>query len=121
MQPRLAHICFAAALAAASVMAAQAAEPGPAKKASQTAPARFAGTGKLLDLDVRDRLVTVAHEDMPSLGMPAMTMDFPVAASVDMRAVSAGQTVSFVLTVIDGTLTVTELRPLGHPGNPTKP
>jgi Cu(I)/Ag(I) efflux system membrane fusion protein len=81
----------------------------------------FRGTGKLLDVDVRDRLLTVDHDDMPSLGMPAMTMDFPVAASVDMGAVTAGQTVSFVLTVIDGILTVTELRLIGGPQGGKKP
>lgn len=107
----------------AAVMAAHAVEPAPAasSKASEAAPAMFKGTGKLLDVDVRDRLLTVDHDDMPSLGMPAMTMDFPVAASVDMGAVTAGQTVSFVLTVIDGILTVTELRPLGRPQGGKKP
>lgn len=102
----------------AAVMAAQAAEPAPAApaKAPAAALATFRGTGKVLDLDIPDRLVTVDHDDLPSLGMPAMTMDFPVAASVDMGAVTAGQKVSFVLTVIDGILTVTELRPVTSPG-----
>jgi Cu(I)/Ag(I) efflux system membrane fusion protein len=95
-------------------IAAQAAEPPavPPVKASAAAPATFRGTGKLLDIDVADRLVTVDHDDMPSLGMPAMTMDFPVATSVDQGTLSAGQAVSFVLTLIDGILTVTELRPM---------
>lgn len=84
------------------------------------ASATFKGTGKLLDLDVPDRLITVDHDDMPSLGMPAMTMDFPVAASVDMGAVAAGQTVSFVLTVINGILTIIELRPAGNLPGGTK-
>jgi Cu/Ag efflux protein CusF len=107
-------------------MAAQGAEPAPAAataataKASTAAPATFQGRGKLLDLDVPDRLITVDHDDMPSLGMPAMTMDFPVAASVDMGTVTAGQTVSFVLTVISGILTVTELRPVGNLQGGTK-
>jgi Cu(I)/Ag(I) efflux system membrane fusion protein len=97
-------------------MAAQAAEPAPAASAkASTALVTFKGTGKVLDLDIPDRLITVDHDDMPSLGMPAMTMDFPVAASVDMGTVSAGQTVSFVLTVINGILTVTDLRPVASP------
>lgn len=106
----------------AAVVATQAAEPTPAApaKASAAAPATFQGSGKLLDLDIPSRLITVDHDDMPSLGMPAMAMDFPVAASVDMGAVSAGQAVSFVLTVIEGLLTVTELRPLGAPQSANK-
>ena len=115
MQSRSLGIRFTIVALCAAVMAAQAAAPAPAApaQASAAAPAMFRGTGKLLDLDLPARLITVDHDDMPSLGMPAMTMDFPVAASVDMGAVTAGQTVSFVLTVIDGILTVTEVRPLG--------
>jgi Cu/Ag efflux protein CusF len=117
MQAKVPSIRILAMALCAAAMAAHAAEPVPAAsaKASAAAPATFKGTGKILDLDVRDRLLTVDHDDMPSLGMPAMTMDFPVAASVDMAAFTAGQTVSFVLTVIDGILTVTELRALASP------
>lgn len=123
MQSRPSRILFATAALCTALMAARAAElaSGTPAKASAAAPAMFRGTGKLLDVDVRDRLLTVDHDDMPSLGMPAMTMDFPVAASVDMGSMTAGQTVSFVLTVIDGILTVTELRPLGGLRSQTMP
>lgn len=98
-------------------MALRAAEPPPATpvRAPAATPATFKGTGQIVDIAAQERLITVAHDDMPSLGMPAMTMDFPVAASVDLGVVSSGQTVSFVLTVIDGILTVTELRPVASP------
>jgi Cu/Ag efflux protein CusF len=117
MQAKVLSLRILAMALCAAVMAAHAAEPAPAAsaKASAAAPATFKGTGKLLDIDVPDRLITVDHDDMPSLGMPAMTMDFPVAGSVDMATFTAGQTVSFVLTVIDGILTVTELRALASP------
>ncbi|MDZ5455653.1 copper-binding protein [Azohydromonas lata] len=117
MQLKLTRIIFAAAALCTAVIAVQAAEPAPVSpaKESAAAPATFRGIGKLLDVDVPNRLVTVDHDDMPSLGMPAMTMDFPVAISVDMTVVRAGETVSFVLTLIDGILTVTELRLLDSP------
>lgn len=121
MQSKLSRIFLAAAALCAANIAAQAAELAPATpaKAPPAVSAMFTGTGKLLDLDVPSRLITVDHDDMPSLGMPAMTMDFPVAASVDIRAVTAGQTVKFVLTVIDGILTVTELKPIARPSSGT--
>lgn len=123
MQSKPLRVIVAAAALCTTVMASQAAESAPAAstKASAAAPATFEGTGKLLDLDIPERLITVDHDDMPNLGMPAMTMDFPVAASVDMGSMTAGQTVSFVLTVIDGILTVTELRPLGGLRSQTMP
>lgn len=122
MHTRSARIHIVAVALCTAVMAAQADEPALATsaKAPAMASATFKGTGKLLDLDVPDRLITVDHDDMPSLGMPAMTMDFPVAASVDMGAVAAGQTVSFVLTVINGILTIIELRPAGNLPGGTK-
>jgi Cu(I)/Ag(I) efflux system membrane fusion protein len=102
------------AMALAGVaMGLQAAEPPPAtpERPSAATPATFKGTGQVVDFVAQERLITVAHDDMPSLGMPAMTMDFPVAASVDPATITLGQTVSFVLTLIDGILTVTEIRP----------
>ncbi len=106
----------AAALAGAGV-AVQAADPLPVTpvKPPAATTATFKGTGQIVDFVAEERLITVAHDDMPSLGMPAMTMDFPVAASVDAAAITPGQTVSFVLTLIDGILTVTEIRPAAGP------
>ena len=108
---------LAAAVLAMAAAAVQAAEP-PAAAASRTpaaTPATFRGTGQIVDFVAQERLITVAHDDMPSLGMPAMTMDFPVAASVDAATITPGQTVSFVLTLIDGILTLTEIRPAASP------
>ena len=77
MQSRALGIRFAAMALCAAIWAVQAAEPAPAApaKAPAAAPATFMGTGKVFDLGVPDRLVTLDHDDLPSLGMPAMTMD----------------------------------------------
>lgn len=98
-------------------MTVQAAEPPPAApvKPSAATPATFKATGQIVDFDAQDRLVTVAHDDIPSLGMAAMTMDFPVGAAVDAATIKPGQNVSFVLTLINGILTVTELQPVASP------
>ena len=101
----------------AAAMVGHAAEPSPATpvRPPVATAATFKGTGQVVDFVAQERLITVAHDDMPSLGMPAMTMDFPVTASVDAAAITPGQNVSFVLTLIDGILTVTEIRPAAGP------
>ncbi len=44
-----------------------------------------------------ERKVNVTHDPIPALGWPQMTMDFAVAPSVDLAAVSDAQHVQFAL------------------------
>ncbi|WP_028998428.1 copper-binding protein [Azohydromonas australica] len=113
MQTKL-HLTWIGALALAVAAMTHAAEPRPALPSQATAPAAHLAVGQVVDFDSQQRLLTVAHQDIPSLGMPAMTMDFPVHASVDAVGISAGKTVALVLAPIEGKLTVTSLQAVGQ-------
>ena len=113
MQTKL-HLTWLGALALAVTAATHAAEPRVAVPSQATVPAVHLAVGQVVDFDSQQRLLTVAHQDIPSLGMPAMTMDFPVHASVEAAGISAGKTVAFVLAPIEGKLTVTSLQAVGQ-------
>jgi Cu(I)/Ag(I) efflux system periplasmic protein CusF len=42
-------------------------------------------------------MVNLSHNPIPEIGWPAMTMDFPVAASVDLKAIKPGSRVDFTI------------------------
>lgn len=113
MQTKL-PFAWIGALALAVSAATHAAEPKAAVPAQAAAPAVHLAVGQVVDFDSQQHLLTVAHQDIRSLGMPAMTMDFPVHASVDAAGISAGKTVAFVLALVDGRLTVTSLQAVGQ-------
>ena len=48
-------------------------------------------------VDPSRRTINLTHEPIPSIGWPSMTMDFPVAPSVDLNAVNAGAQVNFTI------------------------
>jgi Cu/Ag efflux protein CusF len=71
--------------------------------------AKPSGVGTLNGVNPDRRTVNLSHEPIPSVGWPAMTMDLPVAPTVDLRAVRPGSRVTFTLSrgadgfyVIDG-------------------
>ena len=70
----------------------QAARPG-ASDAAQAAVA----TGTVQKVDAAGRTLGLAHGPIPAIGWPAMTMDFPVAAGVDLSALTPGRQVEFTL------------------------
>jgi Cu(I)/Ag(I) efflux system periplasmic protein CusF len=41
--------------------------------------------------------VNLSHSPIPEIGWPAMTMDFPVAPSVDLKTIKAGTRVNFTI------------------------
>lgn len=55
------------------------------------------GKGVVNAVDAAAHKVNLSHEAIPSLGWPAMKMDFAVAPSVDLTAVKAGTKVDFVV------------------------
>lgn len=65
--------------------------------------------GKIKKIDAGAGKVTIIHEELVSLDMPAMTMVF--RADEDMIAkMSEGQEIEFVADRIQGKLTVTEMK-----------
>jgi Cu/Ag efflux protein CusF len=54
-------------------------------------------TGTVNSVDPAGHKINVSHQPIPSIGWPAMTMDFPVAPSVDLSHVKPGSRVDFSL------------------------
>lgn len=55
------------------------------------------GTGTVNSVDPTQHKVNLSHSPIPEIGWPAMTMDFPVAASVDLKTIKAGTRVNFTI------------------------
>ena len=55
------------------------------------------GTGTVNSVDPAQHKVNVSHNPIPEIGWPAMTMDFPVAPAVDLRALKPGTRVNFTI------------------------
>ncbi len=54
-------------------------------------------TGTVNSVDPGRHKVNISHSPIPEIGWPAMTMDFPVAASVDLKAIKPGSRVNFTI------------------------
>lgn len=54
-------------------------------------------TGTVNSVDQAQRKVNVSHDPIPSIGWPAMTMDFAVVAGVDLARVKPGSRINFTL------------------------
>ena len=65
--------------------------------------------GKVLAVDKEAGLVTLDHEFIKSIGMPAMAMDFKIATGLAMDKLKAGDTVRFVVAYQDGGMRITQL------------
>jgi Cu/Ag efflux protein CusF len=52
-------------------------------------------TGTVNSVDAAQHKINISHNPIPEIGWPAMTMDFPVASSVDLRSVKPGMRVNF--------------------------
>src|SRR5260370_39240232 len=55
------------------------------------------GTGTVNSIDATQHKVNLSHSPIPEIGWPAMTMDFPVAASVDLKTINPGTRVNFTI------------------------
>lgn len=85
----VATVSFSAIMAsAANVLAAPAALAVDAEQTHQT-------TGVVKKVDLEKARVTLAHEAVPSLGWPGMTMGFAVEDSAMLKSLEAGQSVQF--------------------------
>jgi membrane fusion protein, copper/silver efflux system len=72
------------------------------------------GVGVVRDVDLRQRTLTISHQEMRSLGMAAMTMDFLVAQTVQLQGVKVGQTVAFMLGADHGNVAVVSLQAVAN-------
>jgi Cu/Ag efflux protein CusF len=55
------------------------------------------GTGTVNSVDPGQHKVNMSHVPIPEIGWPAMTMEFPVAPSVDLKAIKPGMSVKFTI------------------------
>jgi Cu/Ag efflux protein CusF len=55
------------------------------------------GTGTVNSVDPAKHKVNLSHQPIPEIGWPAMTMDFPVSLSVDLKAITPGTRVNFTI------------------------
>jgi Cu/Ag efflux protein CusF len=72
------------------------------------------GTGTVNSVDAAAHKVNVSHGPISAIGRPAMTMDFAVAPSVDLRAVKPGSRVNFMIEQGEGGMYVIQsIKPVG--------
>jgi len=64
-------------------------------------------SGRVIAVDREHRRITLEHEPIESMGMPAMTMPFPVSPEIDLGAVEAGDELLFGLD--DQTMTINQM------------
>jgi Cu(I)/Ag(I) efflux system protein CusF len=68
-----------------------------APAATEQSSAENRGMGVVQSVDTANGSLTIAHEPIPGLGWPAMTMAFKVARPELLEGVSAGQHIEFTL------------------------
>mgnify|MGYP001350070568 CR=1 FL=1 len=73
---------------------------------SSKGTATASGTGTITALNASNRKVTIDHGPILAIKWPAMKMEFPVAPSVDLSKIKAGDTVTFTLSGSNNSYTV---------------
>ena len=66
--------------------------------------------GTIKKVDLKAKKVTLMHEALKNLDMPAMTMVFQVADEGMLKKLKKGETVEFVAERVGGKLTVTKVK-----------
>ncbi|MBU4529302.1 MAG: copper-binding protein [Hoeflea sp.] len=66
--------------------------------------------GTVKKVDAKAKKVTLIHEELKSLDMPAMTMVFRVKDEALFEKMKVGSTIEFVADRLEGKLTVIELK-----------
>jgi Cu/Ag efflux protein CusF len=87
----------------------------PANAEPQVAQAAHVqGSGTVNSVDAAGHKINLSHSAIPAIGWPAMTMDFMVAPSVDLRTIKPGSRVNFMMERGgDGMYVVHALSPAG--------
>ena len=78
--------------------------------ATGTAFAAELTKGKVKKLDEKAGKVTIIHEELKNLGMPAMTMVFKIGDGVDASKLKEGADIEFSADRVNGKITVTEVK-----------
>lgn len=103
----------AAALAAAASLTVPAfAQMSHAHGAMPMAPSaqNAAGAGEVRKIDLENGKVTLKHDAMKDMGMPAMTMVYPVADASMLMGIKVGEKVRFRAATAGGKTTITEIQ-----------
>ena len=91
-------------------------DPEPEKKAGKEGMPDMkkaaTGQGTVLGIDEKMHQLNLAHDAIPELGWPGMTMVFNLDDSVDARKIKAGDAVSFDIEKRGDKYIVTAVRPL---------
>lgn len=66
--------------------------------------------GEVTKVDAKQKKVTVKHEELANLDMPAMTMVFNVADEAMLEKAAVGAQIEFVADRVKGKLTIVELK-----------
>ena len=66
--------------------------------------------GQVTKVDAKQKKVTVKHEELTNLDMPAMTMVFNVADEAMLEKVAEGSNIEFVADRLRGKMTIIELK-----------
>ena len=66
--------------------------------------------GVVKKVDLKAGKVTIIHEELTNLEMPAMTMVFKTANAAMLEKLKEGQTIEFIADRVQGKLTVTEVK-----------
>ena len=66
--------------------------------------------GEVVKVDAKQKKLTIKHEPLTNLDMPAMTMVFVVAEDGMLDRVKAGQAIEFTADRVNGRITVTEIK-----------
>lgn len=66
--------------------------------------------GEIIKVDTKQKKLTIKHEELKNLGMPAMKMVFIVADDAMLDKVKEGEAIEFVAEKVNGRLTVTEIK-----------
>ena len=66
--------------------------------------------GEVLKVDAKQKKLTIKHEALTNLDMPAMTMVFVVAQDDMLKIVKSGQAIEFTADRVNGRITVTAIK-----------
>jgi Cu/Ag efflux protein CusF len=71
-------------------------------------------TGTVNAVDIDQHKVTISHRPIPTIGWPAMVMEFAVAPSIDLHSIKPGMPVTFTIEQgKDGMYVVQAIAPAG--------
>jgi Cu/Ag efflux protein CusF len=66
--------------------------------------------GEVKKIDLKQKKITIKHEELKGLEMPAMTMVFVVSDDALLAKAKQGASIEFVAEKVNGKLTVTDIK-----------